>query len=143
MSIDLEQFKLLPIKDVAQRLGIVVRGNKAMCIGGHDSKTPSLSFRLTTNKWKCFGCLLQGDTIALVMNCKKCDFKTALNWLATEFQLGSHQQFRKRDHSRIPPGRTLPASLRIPDHVNEFSPDPELYAWFLEHCCDIVSDEIG
>ena len=40
---DLSPIKQIPIIEVAKRLGIQVRGTKAMCFSGHDKASPSLS----------------------------------------------------------------------------------------------------
>lgn len=49
--LDLSPLKRIPIIDVAKRLGIPVRGTKAMCFMGHDKASPSLSFLKSKNTW--------------------------------------------------------------------------------------------
>jgi hypothetical protein len=145
---NLDEIKRVPIKEVAARLGIKhLRGNKAMCFGGHDTRTPSLSFVPAKNIWKCFGCGRKGDAIELVMSVRECDFKAALAWFATEFQVSvtnilSRRRFgpsayptRKR---RVAP-KALKAAL---EKDLEFSSDPELYGWFMDRC-GAVSETVG
>jgi DNA primase len=144
----IEEAKQLPIKEVAARLGIkILRGNKAMCFGGHDSRTPSLSFVPTKNIWKCFGCGRKGDVIGLVMQCLDLDFKTALEWFAEEFHLrieqglsGGHNRTKGRLNEKVEITSKL-SRLALGGEM-EFSPDPELYAWFTDRCGP-VSHEIG
>ena len=64
---DLSPIKRIAILEVAGRLGIEVKGKKAICFGDHDTD-PSLSFVPAKNIWKCFGCDKKGDSITLVMN---------------------------------------------------------------------------
>src|ERR1035438_4329307 len=83
---DLSPIKQIPIVEVAKRLGIQVRGTKAMCFSGHDKASPSLSFLKSRNTWRCFGaCGKHGDGITLVMEKAQVDFKSALEWFARNF----------------------------------------------------------
>lgn len=83
---DLEEIKAIPILEVAWQLGIeMVRGNKAMCFKGHDSRTPSLSFNIRENYFHCFGCDVGGSTIDLVMAYRDCTTSDAIKWLADAF----------------------------------------------------------
>jgi DNA primase len=144
---DTIEIRRLSIKNVAARLGIkVLRGNKAMCFYGHDKKTPSLSFHVKKNFWKCFGCNRGGDAIELAMLVLNCDFRSALNWFETEFgisvskgQLGSHSGvIRPIANRRVtPPQRGV--EVGTPD---EFASDPTLYSWILSKCGP-VSQPLG
>ena len=132
---NLEEIKSLPITKVAAQLGIrVLRGNKAMCFGRHDKKTPSLSFQVKKNFWKCFGCDRSGDTIKLVEQFLDCDFNAAIRWFESQFGL----QVRKGSRPKAHPGRrqairpTLVQSRA--DQGGKFEADSELYAWFLRKC---------
>ena len=85
---DVTAIKRISIMEVAARLGIKVSRNKAMCFMGHDKLTPSLTFTLRTNSWKCFGaCGKSGDGIQLVREKLECDFRTALAWFESEFRV--------------------------------------------------------
>jgi DNA primase len=139
MKSDLTEINQLPIVEVASRLGIrVLRGNKAMCFGGHDKLTPSLSFQRTKNFWKCFGCERGGNAINLVMDVLNCDFKGSLSWFQKNFALPLRKSTRHRYGRQKKPTKQVlehPASLmELSRVVHEVSPDPELYSWFMGKC---------
>jgi hypothetical protein len=145
---NLLEIKQLPIMEVAARLGIrVLRGKKAMCFGGHDRLTPSLSFVPTKNIWKCFGCELKGDAVGLVMNVLGCDFKAALEWFTTEFGVNVKGGRGRRRYGlgtrwlKLRPMTTRP-QRETRGEEGVFSPDPELYAWLLQRC-GVVSETVG
>lgn len=136
---DLSLIKQLPILDVATRLGIQVRGKKAMCFGGHDKSTPSLSFVPNKNIWKCFGCGKGGDAISLVMDVLGCDFRAALDWLADKCSVDARHNVSRRpriatrygDTRQLITPKSSPLSSR---EQSEFSSDPELYSWLMSEC---------
>ena len=143
MTDNLGEIKRLPINEIAARLGIkVLRGNKAMCFGGHDKVTPSLSFWSAKNRWKCFGCGLGGGVIDLVMKVRQVDFKTALDWFAFEFGIGVRRNQRgssyfkvDRSFRRLPTLPPQPLQSRgSSDSESGFRADPELYTWLLGKC---------
>ncbi len=134
-NVDLVPFKRIPVLEVARRLGIKIRGNKAMCFTGHDRATPSLSFKPGTNTWKCFGaCGKHGDGINLAMEVRGVDFKSALAWFQIEFSIGvvvpsgSH---RRRERQIAPP--LLPQTVSRGDQ-EKFAIDPEIYDWLVNKC---------
>ena len=79
--IDIEKLRLLPSEGAAKRLGFTVKHHKALCPFHSDHK-PSLSFK--KNKWKCWSCGEEGDTISLVKKVLHKDFLDACRWLADE-----------------------------------------------------------
>ena len=137
---DLSPIKQIPIIEVATRLGIQVRGTKAMCFMGHDKASPSLSFLKSRNTWRCFGaCGKHGDGVTLVMEKEGLDFKSALEWFERNFAVDVTQQFcgqRKRTHS-LRPKKT--AVLVAPPQETEFIADPELYESFIAKCASVAS----
>lgn len=140
---NLSLIRQIPIIEVATRLGIQVRGTKAMCFSGHDKDSPSLSFHKGRNTWKCFGaCGKHGDTIALVIEKEGLDFKSTVEWLAQNFAvdagLSCRSQHRKT-RSFVSRRETITATL---PPASEFFADPELYDWFISKC-DVVSSEAG
>jgi DNA primase len=147
-DVNLDEIRQLPIREVATRLGIkLLNGNKAMCFGGHDSRTPSLSFVPTKNIWKCFGCDRKGNNIGLVMQCLELDFKDALEWFASEFGIRMGQDLpHQKDRTRKFASKRAQLEQRISKTASndeiEFSPDPELYAWLIERC-GAVSHDLG
>lgn len=142
---DLAPIKQIPIIEIAERLGIQVRGAKAMCFMGHDKASPSLSFLKSRNTWRCFGaCGKHGDGITLVMESKGVDFGSALEWFSQNFgvTIALHPRRRPgraRPHKSSTVTRTRAAK---PHEAGEFSADPELYAWLIGKCA-IVSSPLG
>jgi DNA primase len=82
-----DELKNISIIEVAKRLGIQVKNEKAMCFNNHDRKTPSLSFNTRENYWNCFGCNQGGDSIRLVQKYYGCSFEEACTWLSKEFNI--------------------------------------------------------
>ena len=78
---ELQKLRDLPIEGVAERLGLRVERHKCLC-PFHDDHHASLSFR--NNKFKCWSCGENGDTISLAMKVLGKDFKEACRWLANE-----------------------------------------------------------
>ncbi len=78
---ELQQLRDLPIEEVAERLGMEVRGHKALC-PFHDDHHASLSFHIRRNTFRCFVCDAHGGTIDLVMHCLHKDFLEACSWLS-------------------------------------------------------------
>ena len=89
--IDTEPIKAVAIKDVYQALGYELRGGRgnAHCFNDiahpKGDRNPSLGFDNKANRFKCFACGIQGDTIELVMQARGIDFKQATEWLADTF----------------------------------------------------------
>ena len=79
--LDIERLRSLSSEGAAKRLGIDVKQHKALC-PFHDDHTPSLTFK--RNKWKCWSCGEDGDTISLVEKILHKDFLDACRWLADE-----------------------------------------------------------
>ena len=78
---DIEKLRLLPSEGAAKRLGFTVKHHKALCPFHPDHK-PSLTFK--KNKWKCWSCGEDGDTISLIQKVLHKDFLDACRWLADE-----------------------------------------------------------
>lgn len=136
---DLSPLKQIPIIEVAKRLGIQVRGTKAMCFSGHDKASPSLSFLKSRNTWRCFGaCGKHGDGITLVMEKEGRDFKSALEWFAQNFAVDVTQQFRgqSRRGRVVRAKKAVVAQPAIPEQ-KEFAADPELYEWLIDKCASV------
>lgn len=138
---DLSRLKQIPILEVAKRLGIQVRGTKAMCFTGHDKASPSLSFLKSRNTWRCFGaCGKHGDTIALVMEKENLDFKSALAWFAQNF--GEDVWSADGKQPAYQPAASTVAVQSRPQVETEFAADSELYGWLLNEC-PMVSNAKG
>ncbi len=76
------------IIDIAQRLGMEVKGNKCRCFHpenhNNGDKTPSLSFSPSRGIYKCFGCGIAGDVFSLVQQAKECGFPEAYCFITGE-----------------------------------------------------------
>jgi len=138
---DLSPLKQIPIIEVAKRLGIQVRGTKAMCFMGHDKASPSLSFLKSRNTWRCFGaCGKHGDSVTLVMEKERLDFKSALEWFARNFAV----DVTRHDHGQswrsrpLRPKKAVAVQTATPEQ-QEFSADPELYEWLTSKCASVSS----
>ena len=137
---DVTAIKRISIMEVAARLGIKVSRNKAMCFMGHDKLTPSLTFTLRTNSWKCFGaCGKSGDGIQLVREKLECDFRTALAWFESEFRVDlgrtyGNVPFHVRKRSKTKPIAFNPPIVVGGGDEGRFAADPEVYTWLLEKC---------
>ena len=80
---ELQKLRDLPIEGVAVRLGLRVSRHKALC-PFHNDHTPSMSFKVNKNTFRCFVCGASGGTIDLVMKYLNKDFVEACRWLADE-----------------------------------------------------------
>ena len=83
---EIEKLRSLPIEGVAQRLGLTVKGHKALCPFHADSH-PSLSFCVRRNTFRCFVCDAHGGTIDLVMRYLNKGFLEACTWLGAPSNL--------------------------------------------------------
>ena len=79
--IALQQFRAIPIEDLASRLGLDVRHHKALC-PFHNDHHASLSFNVRKNTYRCFVCDAHGDTIDLVRHLLNKDFQQACLYLS-------------------------------------------------------------
>ena len=79
--IELQQFRAIPIEDLASRLGLDVRHHKALC-PFHNDHHASLSFNVRKNTYRCFVCDAHGDTIDLVRHLLNKDFQQACLYLS-------------------------------------------------------------
>jgi DNA primase len=138
---DLSPLKQIPIIEVAKRLGIQVRGTKAMCFMGHDKASPSLSFLKSRNTWRCFGaCGKYGDGITLVMEKEGLDFKSVLEWFARNFAVDVTRHFRGPSRrSRTPRPKKAVVVQTVSPEKQEFAADPELYEWLIGKCASVSS----
>ena len=80
---ELQKLRDLPIEGVAERLGLRVSRHKALC-PFHNDHTPSMSFKVNKNTFRCFVCGASGGTIDLVMHYLNKSFLDACRWLADE-----------------------------------------------------------
>lgn len=76
----------LCVYDVAERLGIEIVRNHALCFM-HDDHHPSMVFKKSNNSWKCFVCGVGGHSIELVKRYKDYSFQESCIWLARNFNI--------------------------------------------------------
>ena len=82
-SFDIDKLKAIPIIEVAERLGIEVRGHKARCVFHSPDRHPSLRFYENKGSAHCFTCGKHiSNTIDLVMQVMNCSFVKACQWLS-------------------------------------------------------------
>jgi len=131
MNFNIDKLKQIPILDIVNRLGIIVRRNKAMCFKGHDRKTPSLSFSPQKNLWHCFGCGAGGNSITLIREYYGYSSREAIIWLEREFNLSSPNYFR----NRAMPERALKIEATHLENVRvNFVSDFEIYESLFSRC---------
>jgi len=75
------------IKDLMAHYGVEIQyGDKCKC-PFHSDKTASLKVYANNNKWYCFGCNQNGDTIDFVSKLFSIDFRTAMQKINDDFGL--------------------------------------------------------
>jgi len=110
---DLKQ--AIPIKDLARRLGLEIRGNQARCYNSqahaHNDKNFSLGFDIRRNRYKCFACGESGSVLDLLMRVKGLDIKQAIKELETISgrDYTSHKTNYAEQYSHNPPEATRKA----------------------------------
>lgn len=94
---ELQSLRDLPIEGAAERLGLAVRRHRSLC-PFHDDHTPSLTFNIAKNTFRCYACGAHGGTIDLAMKLLNLPFLEACRWLAnehnvilTEYKSSSHK----------------------------------------------------
>lgn len=74
----------LPIEQVAESLGMSVRGHKTLC-PFHKDRHPSLMFDVRRNRYRCFACGAHGNVIDLVSECRGLGFRDSCEWLSRRY----------------------------------------------------------
>ncbi len=80
---DIDKLRNLPIEGVARRLGLQPKQRRCLC-PFHDDSSPSLSFSVSRNTYRCWSCSAHGDSIDLVRGVLHKSFTEACRWLADE-----------------------------------------------------------
>lgn len=118
----------LPIEDVADKLGIEVKKHKALCFN-HDDHSPSISFSISKNIYKCWVCNVGGNPIKLVREKEKCSFQEACLWLSEKFDIWYPQKRLDRNtFKRSPIKVSLP---RRKETQNIF--DEEIFRYLINN----------
>jgi len=104
----LADLRAIPIKDVAERLGVELGHGRAnaRCFNSqahkHDDRNGSLGFNEHTNRFKCFACGVSGDTIALVEQVEGKTFREACEVLAGLFNITINTERTERANGQKP-----------------------------------------
>lgn len=81
----IEKLNELSCEEVAEKLGIVVKHHRALCIA-HDDHHPSMGFfGENRNRWYCFACHNSGNAIKFVETELNLSFVKACEWLCSQF----------------------------------------------------------
>lgn len=152
--IDTEPLRAINIRDVYQALGYEFRGghSNARCFSPAHAKgdrNPSLGLDTRANRFKCFACGIQGDTIELVMQARRLDFKQATEWLADAFnapisRINDKPNKRYIDRPNSPPRaptRLTQEPIRNSTYDYELPEHIDVYRAFFEYTSD-PSDEL-
>lgn len=83
---EIQKLRDLPIEGVAERLGLKVSRHKALC-PFHNDSNPSLSFRVSTNTFRCFVCGAHGGVIDLAMQVLRSGFSETCQHLSNKHNI--------------------------------------------------------
>jgi hypothetical protein len=94
--------KEIPVLEVAQKLGLAVRGKKAIC---PECGKARLTFTTVHNGWKCWSCDASGkmhSAIDLVMLYRNCSAYEAAKWIGENWRVGGRLQieYSQNAHGR-------------------------------------------
>jgi hypothetical protein len=90
----------IPILEVAQELGLVVRGKKAIC---PECAKRRLTFTTVLNGWKCWNCDPGGkmhSVIDLVMVHRNCPAYEAARWISENWRVAGRVQIERSENAR-------------------------------------------
>lgn len=78
------------IEEVAAKLNISLTHKYNSIVGCcpfHNEKTPSFKINKAWNRYHCFGCGADGDSVKLVMEKRGCTYPEAIEWLADMYNI--------------------------------------------------------
>ena len=79
---DFEYLRNIPIRDVAELLGLEIDSRNRFTCPCHNDHHPSANLYEKNNSWRCFACNAGGSPIDLVMGVKDCTVRQAAKFLA-------------------------------------------------------------
>ncbi len=121
---EIERLRSLNIEEVAEQLGLEVKGHKCLCCF-HNERNPSMVFNLRKNTYCCYSCGAHGGTIDLVMHVLNMGFLEACHWLGgPSFQ---------EEGKRIKEKGKMDVSIPDPSLLRPNSFSPTRYLRFFEH----------
>lgn len=98
---ELKEIKSIPILDVAERLGLRIRGRSAHCFAHQPDRNPSLRFNIEKNTYRCYVCpRIGGSVIDLVMQVLNVPYQEALDYLSGRGVSLPKRSERKRTSNR-------------------------------------------
>lgn len=125
----IKKLSVLPVEDVAQKLGIIVKNHKALCFI-HDDHKPSLNFSAEKNIYFCFVCGRGGGPIQLVMDYDRCTFQEACIWLGNEFNIWkSAEKTISKSENSIVDRKNITKEKKEKKEKLIF--DEELFSWLI------------
>ena len=102
---DIQKISSLPIEQVADALGLKVNKHWSLCPFHSDSR-PSLYYRVSKNKYRCFVCDHFGGPIDLTMHLCGMNFHDAVCWLAQTFGITISEDYQPLPN--VKPRKVIP-----------------------------------
>lgn len=130
---DIDNLNSIPIRQVAERLGIEInRAKKTKCLVHSPDNNPSMSFsdRADMNMWHCFTCGAGGGVIRLVQVKTGWSFSDSCIWLSKEFNVIVSTSI-KSSHTKLEL-TAKPISLNT-QIVECHIADTEVYNWIIDN----------
>lgn len=119
MTVPFEAMKEVPIRDVAEALGVELRrGNWGNC-PIHGEKTPSFHLLPDRGRFHCFGCGADGDGTDLVMEVQGLGWADTIRWFESEFGIDGSSRRARVPKRRVDARSKAWAAPRPPDEILE------------------------
>lgn len=125
---DIQKISDLPIEQVADALGLTVRRHWSLC-PFHSDSHPSLYYRVSANKYRCYVCGEYGGAIDLTRRINNQSFHDAVCWLAQTFGIFIEEHYREFHHVQrreVKPVRKETSCIFYPDTFVKFIANPVL-----------------
>jgi DNA primase len=114
---EIRTIKSIPILDVAERLGLKIRGRSTHCFAHQPDRNPSLHFNIEKNTFRCYVCpQIGGSVIDLVMLVLNLPFHEALKYLSARSRT---ERPERAPHSMGGIGTDRPEKRVAPGEKNE------------------------
>ncbi len=108
---DIQKISDLPIEQVADALGLTVKKHWSLCPFHSDSR-PSLYYRVSANKYRCYVCEHYGGPVDLCMHVMNLNFHDAVCWLAQAFGIVISEEYRPFN---VKPREVKPVRKEVPE----------------------------
>lgn len=90
------------------------------CCPFHSERTPSFSVNPRTNRWHCFGCGADGDSIEFLMRHQNMSFPEALEWLAKRYHIEVRYDRKEQSEQELEESRRRESAFAALDAVQRF-----------------------